>query len=810
MAKFSNRDHQDSKKPDPYNALGLSSEDRVVGSKVPKIHQTVSKLGNKNLSTLEQKSYRDWMAGAKFQELTAEQQNLAKRLADQIDANTSQLADAANVSAMSTAVVAPPTSPARSGSFRMGESIAPASALGESFHNPYTFIPFGEHPKRGRHTPLTIDEIELDRVSGVLVLDVRTMSPLLTCSPKAKNPQERDHKQFSVLAIGQDVIVPASGIRGALRTLMTIITGGTLGYIDSEIFLTQGRDNNLGPAGKKSPSGTPRRVFLAEVVEAGSSTRAGRVRLGQTRLIKANEAALSYGRELPRPEPGVKEVPLWAELQDDVLDQTGMHSRVLSFSTRMDTKHSWRLKLSGRPVDTKDQGKREGAFLGDGPEFELPAFYWSEYQGRHRHGDHPQLRNGDLVWLDPNDVDIERIERPDQILGLQWARWGRTGEQLEKCILRHHKAVFPDSLNDDGNVDEISDLFGQVPVSPSAAGPFAARIRPENLVFFDKRSSVNMVALAPLSAPHPGCVAFYRDVDSDGKAGRESKLRGYKVYRNTLERGSAAPWKFETQGSYGKKGEPLDSKQRSNKSCELLPEGEDGTLRISFRSLTQRELSLLVLACSVDWRLGGGKPLGLGHCRVTRAHLVNENGSSSELFQRSFDGYPDPANIGSVYKEHVIDLVSRVNLWHESQRPVVHLRYPRAVKKNGYSLNRGGHVWFGRHAAARKGQVADGSGKSGLQILRTSGKLSQQIGGRSEVSPQPLPSFSVTDVNADLLYGYDLFSGVMDRRVFDDNSTVYSNLEPFNPAIHAKESHQSGGNTSQNSATRQTFRDERP
>ena len=46
---------------------------------------------------------------------------------------------------------------------------------------------------------------------------------------------------------------------------------------------------------------------------------------------------------------------------------------------------------------------------------------------------------------------------------------------------------------------------------------------------------VQPTTLAPLSSPHPGCVAFYRDCDdfSDFAPGRP--LRGYKVYRNTSD-----------------------------------------------------------------------------------------------------------------------------------------------------------------------------------------------------------------------------------------------------------------------------------
>ena len=48
--------------------------------------------------------------------------------------------------------------------------------------------------------------------------------------------EDAEHKTYQALTIGNDVIVPATGVRGALRTLMTILTGGTLGYLNDDDF----------------------------------------------------------------------------------------------------------------------------------------------------------------------------------------------------------------------------------------------------------------------------------------------------------------------------------------------------------------------------------------------------------------------------------------------------------------------------------------------------------------------------------------------------------------------------------------------
>ena len=82
---------------------------------------------------------------------------------------------------------------------------------------------------------------------------------------------------------------------------MTILTGGTLGYLNEATYLVQGRDANLGPRGPNSPPHTPLNVFLAEVVAPGTSSRAGIVRLGATKLVRLDALeGCSGGRRLKR------------------------------------------------------------------------------------------------------------------------------------------------------------------------------------------------------------------------------------------------------------------------------------------------------------------------------------------------------------------------------------------------------------------------------------------------------------------------------------------------------------------------------
>lgn len=668
---------------------------------------------------------------------------------------------------------------------------ADASILGAPFHNPYTFLPFPKQaPVRRKPTPLTIDEdpAERSRRSGVLNLKIRTLSPLMSCSPipTRKVPVgggTGEHKIYSALCVGGDPIVPATGIRGSLRSLLSILTGGTLGYLDESLWLTQGRDLSLGPRAQNNPNpAQPKCAFLARVEKAGSATREGTLRLGETKLVPADALEKLLG------EKDLRDLrPTTARSrQRRFVDE---HLTLLALAESPRT--PWEVKISGRPINRN--GKREAIFRPN-PELapiSIPAKMWADYLGRHAHSVIDGVKAGDLLWLEPADREAREITDAKDIKSLQWARWGRQGESLAEVIRRHHPQVLPDSLNPDGLVDEITDLFGQVPMHEAAAGPVAARVRPENLVFAGVTPDVP-IALAPLAPPHPGCAAFYRDTDDlDLVANRGLPLRGYKVYRTTQERGVAAPWRFVNQGIYDDHGAVQPPQQKLNKSVELLPEGSEGLLRIAFRGLSQRELALLLMACCVDWRLGGGKPLGLGHCRVTSVQVIDEWGAVQETLTPAGKGIAD---LPPALQKDVTQFEERVKLWLASQQPVERLSYPRAVEDNNNRKQRGGHAWFHRHANPKKG--GSDAQPSGLEVLWVAEDLLQKAGGRNKVRAQNLPRFDPRSPEADRLFGLDLVPPSGSRQQERNRRTLLSALEPFEPKSHVRGDERSGGKQS--------------
>jgi hypothetical protein len=677
---------------------------------------------------------------------------------------------------------------------RRNAAAAAASALGEPFHNPYTFIPFATSaPAMRPPTLLSADETDPDRFTGLIKIRIRTLSPLLSCDAAAApasqgrgNPRAEASgpKHRLALTAGGRFIVPATGIRGAMRSLLTIMTGARLGPESEGVWLCQGRDLQLGPGGQNNPNAPPA-VFLARVVSEGSSERPGRVELNALR-----------GRDVLTPA---------AELR---LDRSRPNPQSMGTDSRGIVPHpdgKTLIKLSGRPVNP--DGKREGLFQPSGTMIDLPGRLWAEYAARHRSADYPELRRGDLVWLEHVDRNSESLTKADEVASIQWARWGRKGRNALDLIGQKRKWLVEKR---DGVIDMVADLFGYVEGGTEERPSRAGRVRPDNLVF-DDGTKTTRVELAVLAQPHPGCLAFYRDIDDLDAVGVHTDLRGYKVYRTTNERDEAdarrAPWHYSLQGEIDRDGRPKDFRSSNMaQSCELIQEGSLATLTVSVRSLSREEVSYLLASCSVDWRLGGGKPLGLGHCRPVSVEVVDEFGSTRFAWQCCDEASAScldraaPAELPEEYRDQVnTEHRQRLAFYQATQRPVQRLRYPRLTtqRANG-ATSTGGHTWFQRLASPKKSEN-QGKPPVGLQVLTITGQLRDRAGAGS-LAAQPLPGFNPARPFDDVLYGYGLVLLQVDGEQWDLGRAEAVPPVPNRP---------NQGPQGQNAATRRANRDRR-
>lgn len=655
-----------------------------------------------------------------------------------------------------------------------------------AYHNTYTAISFppnGRKQKRSKPTPLTAEEdLKEIRYTGMMELEISTTSPLLTSESDPFDENENSktgikdvkYKSYRALTIGEDVIVPKSGVTGSLRNLLTILTGGVICNLDEDLILCQGRDLQMVLPCEENPKNLPVAV-LAKIIYSGNQFRDGEIQLGETLPVNLEDL-----RSLMPSDPKERE-----DIENSFRDARGK-IRVFfinnpQFPTLDSDRYShstpWQVRFSGQMGNKKT----EAAFRSNGRHIPLPSQLWRDYAGRHRQSIRPELKNGDLVWLETRTPDGS-IRGSHDVVSIQWARWGRKGQPLLQIIPND---LIPDTLKNDGFVGEITNLFGLVMPKGGKCPNFAARIRPDNLVFENtKKDLIKNVRLAPLAQPHLGCMAFYRNTDDPSQNAQSFGLRGYKVYRTTLEEGV---WRFEVQGIFDKSGQ-LEEFEKCDlcKNVELLPAGMKGQLNISFRSLSNRELSLLLLACSVPWRLGGGKPFGLGSCSVKFLRIVDELGNKMEL----------PLE----WKKEVEDIKDRTAIWIASQTPVPKMRSPRAVETDQYGKIRGGHAWSKRHATPKK----DDNQQASVLESRPLGNPLKEASGCDIMPGQPLPFFNPDDPLSDLLYGYDMI--VTDSKTEQGQPTIINAIEPFDPKKHLTGKETSAGNHSQNRETRQQQR----
>jgi hypothetical protein len=316
---------------------------------------------------------------------------------------------------------------------------------------------------------------------------------------------------------------------------------------------------------------------------------------------------------------------------------------------------------------------------------------------------------------------------------------------------------------------------------------------------FENDTGVTHCDMAPLSSPHPGCIAFYMDNEDYDEISLEDRPKGYKVYRTTKERGKdVEPWQYSVQQIFKNKDEIVPfERQKIACRAELIKEGAIGHFKLSYRSLTKKEFALLLLVLSCDLRIGGGKPFGLGHAVVTQIDAYDENGDNILSFT------PDKkATLPTDYAKDIpTEWIDRASDYCKTQLPVEKLRYPRTINGN----KRGGMCWFALHASVKKNtkkQNDKEADEKPLRGLETKWILSNpehaklrelRQKGFDQIQAQGLPKFEPLDPSCDMLFGYDVgfrFEKTENRNEMKDFKLDEFEDKSFKPYKNDSQNHQ--------------------
>jgi hypothetical protein len=135
------------------------------------------------------------------------------------------------------------------------------------FVNPYTFVPHVPEPQRTR--PAGHEAMRADQLSGVLKVTLRARTPLLIGGFSRQRPGGTKQHDVPRRADGT-VMVPGSGLMGAVRSVHEALAGGCLRVLDTGRVPVHRHPANTSET---------RDLRLAVVTQVGASGRATRVGL---------------------------------------------------------------------------------------------------------------------------------------------------------------------------------------------------------------------------------------------------------------------------------------------------------------------------------------------------------------------------------------------------------------------------------------------------------------------------------------------------------------------------------------------------
>jgi len=578
------------------------------------------------------------------------------------------------------------------------------------FRNPYNFVRFlpagsgssAETRQLGRMQPPSQESFE--GLCGTIECTYKTITPLFIAG-KVEELENR-HKELDFFTRNEQPLVPASSLRGMVRSLFETITNSCL------IHMHQDGDDHLEYRLSRDPGLIPARVIKVDVTGAElekldcSKGAQGVLRCG---LYKSYDPVVCNRRAhvtfhtnlLP---PSIKNGDRVAAIVSTgtTRHQRGqisysyysvreivpekMHGSLLPNShetvvfgymkitgPNIEKKHDERLffdwndtpansgsycpkpvSISSKSVDKYNHSVRKYFERHKETLEELERARWPENEDTLpfpssfvKQGE--RLKPGDLVYLNQTSQEIFPVAMPRQ--AYQKAREELLPDHLKPC-------------DDAEKLCPACRLFGWVKngkVEKNEQSAWAGRLQ-----FFDGEFSGKDLwhqdapfALAILGSPKPTATYMYL-LDCKGEAdfrvdydARCAQLRGRKYYWHQGMKAfrvnpatSRYEWKRVSHS-------PNDVKDKSNVTLKrVIDEGKTFTFMVRYENLQPVELGALIWALQLEpgWhhRLGLAKPLGFGSLKC-EAIKINEINRQTRYASLEADGVAPAADMGNQY-----------------------------------------------------------------------------------------------------------------------------------------------------------------
>lgn len=505
-----------------------------------------------------------------------------------------------------------------------------------SFLNPYNFVrPLpSQRPQDhvlGNGPPPPHDRYVDGLLTGRIACKVTAVTPLFISDSHAVDGESKEHRTFRFFEYDGEPALPASSLRGMVRSVFETVTNSCFAVFDAERRLQYREEPRYGNQVKGNP-GLIRK--LAKPKTKNSPAVDGVVELCQVAQVGAYYSGRDSRRNALEPKgkwrSGDRVVARATRRGSRWIVRAIAETRAALGPLKSDEEHveGW-LKITGRGEDTNK--RNEALFLDPAVHesegrvnfsYEVQEAYNAVLKKQRELGETPvellsdHLRKDDLVWVDLENGNsrARRVVRV-QIPRVPYQR--SVGELLPGHL---HPCTDYDALC------PACRVFGwvrqmergeQLPLEMRTA--YAGRVRLSHAKLQGSKGDFN-ATLAILSSPKPTNTQFYllKNGKPDGQVDYDSRgaqLRGRKFYRHHGDEPSQhAGGEYE----YERVNEIEDEQNRSVRG--VLKKGAVFVFDLEFENLHPIELGALLwsltLGKGMHHRLGYGKPLGFGSGQV--------------------------------------------------------------------------------------------------------------------------------------------------------------------------------------------------
>ncbi|MDY6876465.1 MAG: TIGR03986 family CRISPR-associated RAMP protein [Chloroflexota bacterium] len=510
------------------------------------------------------------------------------------------------------------------------------------FLNPYNFVRpvSGARPEKheknvlGDAPPPPHDRYVDEMLTGQLTCKVTAVTPLFVSDSHEIKGKSGEHRSFRFFEYDGEPALPASSLRGMVRSVFEAVTNSCFAVFDAERRLQYREVPRYGNRVKGNP-GIVRK--MAEPDTDGRPAIDGVIELCQA----AQVGAYYEGRERWKNALGRKPNGSPWRTDDLAVARAKRSEQRWLVQEIAETKEGlnplepdeeyiegW-LKITGRGEDTN---KRNEALFLD------PALHGSEgkitfshdvqdnydavLKRQHEMEETPvnlpsdRLRKGDLVWVDvQNGTSRARRVARVQIPRVPYRR--AVGELLPKHL--HPCSEYEELCPACRVFGWVRQIERGEEISPKKRTAYAGRVRLTHGELQEECGNFN-ATLAILSSPKPTNTQFYllKNGQPDGRVDYDSpgaQLRGRKVYRHHGDHPSTyAGGEYE----YTRVNDVNDVQNRSVRG--VLDNGAIFKFDLEFENLHPLELGALLwslkLGENMHHRLGYGKPLGFGSVKI--------------------------------------------------------------------------------------------------------------------------------------------------------------------------------------------------